>query len=103
MGACGFEILGYDAMPAVPALTKLMAGLKDQGQRLLALACIMHIDHGKKSFAPDNSSINSKGEFQIVQSNVCDAADYLANTYPEEAERAGVYKMFPTDETSHNQ
>jgi hypothetical protein len=86
----GFEILGSEAMPAGPALVQ---GLQspDWSQRRYTLECLFLIDQNKKVLLPELVQAFHNSDPGIQRQT----ADYLHNHYPEEAEKVGVYQLYP--------
>jgi hypothetical protein len=90
LAECGFLMLGDDAMPAVPALVRL-SNSQDEKQREHALLCILYIDKDKKRLLPVLLQLFRSPTNDLTST----LAQYLDSNYPNDAERAGVYKMFP--------
>jgi hypothetical protein len=86
----GFEILGSDALPALPAFTR-MAQSPEKRQRLEAMLCLPFLDDHRKNILPTLLQL-LKSPDKEVQISV---AIYLAENYPEDAGKAGVYQMYP--------
>ncbi|MDB6022564.1 MAG: repeat protein [Pedosphaera sp.] len=90
MAAEGFNLLGNDAEPAVPALTQLL-GSEDKNLWARVWDCFFLIEQDKKILSPiilqllHNQNVNIR----------FGAADYLSKVHKDEAEKAGIYKMFP--------
>ncbi len=85
----GFLILRYDALPAAPTLVQLIQS-QDPKRRRWALVCLFCIIQKKDNFLPLilQSLHDSDRSVQIT------AANCVMIMYPEEAEKAGIYKMF---------
>jgi|ERR1700722_8860542 hypothetical protein len=86
----GFQKLGNDALPAVPVLIELTES-PEPAQRNSALSCLFYIDLETRVLCPTIVQLlrSSKGDVRNG------AAFYLHFNYPGEAEKAGVYNMFP--------
>jgi HEAT repeats len=90
LGLNGFWVLGKDAMCAVPALTKLTKH-PDKQLRCFALNSLECINPERETFLPIliQTLHDPDPEVRAI------SARMLRKLYPEEAEKAGVYKMFP--------
>jgi HEAT repeat protein len=90
LGFQGFKILGKDALTAVPAL-KALAQNPDHRIRFRALESLEAIQPDMAFSLPillamfNDADAGSRRESAIL----------LRNLYPDEAEKAGVYKTFP--------
>ena len=85
----GFELLGKDAMPAVPELTRLLNSLNSE-QRSCAMECLTEIDNTNRKLLPIFLQALKHPDVQIRSL----AARQLYDYYPPEAEKAGVTNMF---------
>lgn len=85
-----FQILGTNALPAVPALSELTRN-KYATVRFWALVALLQIHPAKTILLPILTRQLSDSDKRVQNS----AAGYLAALYPEEAERLGLYKTFP--------
>jgi hypothetical protein len=97
MAVTGIEILGKDATPAVPALIRLTFK-GDMETRTCALISLESIRPPKDVFLPVLITLLNnpdKSDRDPEPSLGWRAAGILNNLYPEEAEKAGVYKKFP--------
>jgi|ERR1700722_235700 len=85
-----FEELGDDALPAVPALIEISRS-GDSNRRCRALGCLLAITQKKEIVLPPllDAFHTSTGTVQWQ------AAWFLQSSYPDEAEKAGVYQKFP--------
>jgi hypothetical protein len=80
----GFEILGGDALPAVPALLRLMQS-PDASLRDRALDGLIDIDQGKKLLLPElRQFLNDSDPVTQIRT-----ATYLHSWYPELSSNAG--------------
>jgi hypothetical protein len=97
MAVTGIEILGKDATPAIPALIRLTRQ-GDMETRTCALISLESIRPPKEVFLPVLITLlnnSDKSDRDPEPSLGWRAANILNNLYPEEAEKAGVYKKFP--------
>jgi hypothetical protein len=85
-----FRILGTNALPAGPALVQLFQS-PDKIQRYYALCCLINIDFEEKLLLPLMLEAFHNADPNVRE----EAAFYIGTVYPEEAEKAGVYKMYP--------
>lgn len=90
MAEYAFKMLGNDALPAVPALVQL-ARSSNATQRFNARLCLDIIDDKRKVLLPVYLQLLHDSDRHLQLST----ALYLSENYPEEAEKAGVNKMFP--------
>ena len=83
----GFLILGSDALPAVPALLRLMQS-PDTDLRDHALSGLLEIDQGKKLLLPElRQFLNDSDPVTQIRT-----ATYLHSWYPELSANAGADK-----------
>lgn len=87
----GFTILGKDAADATPSLIALARG-PDPALSFRALFCLPLINPDKKDLLPILIQFIHDPAFHNIQVN---AASLLRSYYPDEAEAAGVYDLFP--------
>lgn len=86
----GFALLGNEAQPAWPALVKLTSSANEQVQ-IYAFSCLTSSKADRTSMLTALTHLlHDSGE--IVQFN---AATEFSERFPQEAEAAGVYEMFP--------
>jgi hypothetical protein len=94
----GFCLLGKDARSAVPALVALTKD-PDSLKRLVALCSLAAVEPSKEILVPILlSALNDRdNEVNIV------SVELLHEWFPEEAEKAGLYKKFPglKESTTH--
>jgi HEAT repeat protein len=90
MAVFGFRLLGDDAKPAWPALTKLIAD-KDSGIRNWAVQCLAASVHDKETLV----QILLRGVKNPDPGVQSTAKWWLYNLYPKDAEAAGIYKALP--------
>jgi hypothetical protein len=90
MAVNGFKILGQDALPAVPCLVRLTKK-PNYGMKHWAVYSLVEIKPPKEILLPVLlQALNGPDDdFQSF------AGPALARLYPEEAEKAGVYDLFP--------
>jgi hypothetical protein len=86
----GFEILGRDALAAVPSLARLTQS-PNEFQRGSAVDCLYGIDGGKKTVFPTLVQLLSNTNKDVRVG----VAAYIWKTYPEDAEKSGVYEVCP--------
>jgi hypothetical protein len=97
LGLLGFSLLGKDGRPAIPALVQLTKNPEPDIQ-MNALYSLNEVAAEKQTLLPVlvdllNSSDSSTNDLKRAASLA--AADWFRRLYPEEAEKAGVYKKFP--------
>ena len=90
MAMAGFALLGDDAKTAIPDLKKLsLSG--DAGHRRGVFDCLCSVDEGKGLLLPlILEKLHDPDDRMQVMAGL-----HLNYYYPEEAEKAGVYQMFP--------
>ena len=99
MGVRGFTILGKDGISAVPELIKLLDDVTgDTGDNSVSFAASQALEQLLSSARKDKAIClpalrtvlnDSDGEWPLL------AANRITAWFPEEAEKAGVYKKFP--------
>jgi hypothetical protein len=94
LGATGFFILGKDAVSAVPALGEL-AKSPDPGVSGIAFMCIEQMDPDKEIYLPVLLGLLSHSTKTLEMYARPRAAEILIYRFPEEVEKAGVYKIYP--------
>ncbi len=90
MAVVGFRLLGDDARPAWPALTRLTAD-KDSGIRNWAVQCLAASMHDKDALM----KILARGIKDPDPGVQYTAKWWFHNLYPTDAEAAGIYKPVP--------
>jgi len=99
MGVNGFAVLGKDGISAVPELVKLLHdGTGDNGDNSVSFAASQALEHLLNCVRDDKAIClpalrtvlnDPDGEWPLL------AAYRIKDWFPEEAEKAGVYKKFP--------
>lgn len=90
MADCCFEMLGTNALPAVPALVRLLQS-SEMYQRQSGIDALTHIAPDKGVLLPLLLPLlHGSDEDARFRAAFC-----LDQAFPEEAERVGVYEMFP--------
>ncbi len=85
-----FDLLGTNALPAVPALVQLLQSPK-MYQRQNAIDALSNITHDRTVMLPLLLPLlHSSDEDVRFRAAFC-----LREKFPDEAEKAGVYEMFP--------
>jgi HEAT repeats len=90
LGMEGFGILQKDATDAEPSLVQLTQH-PDEDVRYRALVCLCYIEARPQVFLPVLLQTAHDPNKVVRQ----ESADLLNEMFPEEAEKAGVYKEFP--------
>jgi hypothetical protein len=90
LAVIAFGALGTNALPAVPALIRLTKD--DDGEiRSVALNCLLNTKPGREILLPELTRLIHDPE-KAVQFL---AVEVLRKQYPQDAEAAGLYQLFP--------
>jgi hypothetical protein len=86
----GFQLLGSEAKPAWPVLIQWTSSA-DKERRLWAFECLAASKPDKETFLPVLTRL-----FQDPDKQIQEAVAYVYHDqYPQDAETAGVYKVYP--------
>jgi hypothetical protein len=91
LALCGFNVLGSTATPASPALMRLVTAGNTENMKLVALMSLLAIKPDKATIIPFLTRCVGDTDRTFART----AASQFRHWYPAEAEKAGVYKMFP--------